>query len=369
MKPNKHKEKDSMSCKKNTTQGRKFKQLSKSDRDTIERMKLKGAKNADIARVIKVDPSTISREIKKGSFLRRRRNPTISKDPAVPEYIDEWVYEAYEAQRRHDDKKKNCGAKNTILNNVKLLKYVEEKVLGPDKWSLDAARGYAEANNLFPGQGVCLATLYNWVDAGLSKIKNGDLLLKLKRKKRSKRQDKKRSLGKSIDKRPKEVEDREEFGHWEGDGIVGTNRQGHLISLVERKTGIGLLFNVGDSESKHMVKILNRLQREYGKDFKEIFKTITFDNGPEGSDFAGMEKNKRTSIYYAHPYSSFERGTNEQWNGMVRRFIPKGSRFDIIKKEDVLRISNSINLLPRKRFNYRTPLDMWYDELEYIRIA
>jgi len=358
-----------MSCTKDTTQKKEYKQLSESDRKTIERMKLAGSKPSAIARVLEVSPSTITRELKRGSFIRRRRNPTISKDPAVPEYLDELVYEAEEAQRRYDSNKRKCGAKSAILKNADLVEFIEDNVLGPNKWSLDGARGYAEVNNLFPGQKVCLATLYNWVDAGLMKVKNRHLLLKLKRKKRSKRQDKKRELGKSIEERPKEVEDRDEFGHWEGDGIVGENHKGRLISLVERKTGIGYLFNVGDGDGKHMVKILNRLHKEFGKDFKEIFKSITFDNESEGSDYVGMEKNGRTSIYYAHPYSSYERGTNEQWNGMVRRFIPKGSSFDALRNKDMLRISNSINSLPRKRFNYRTPLDMWHEELEKLKTA
>ena len=279
------------------------------------------------------------------------------------------MYEAEEAQRRHDNRKLKCGARNKILECRDMISFIEEKVLGPDKWSPDAARGYAEANNLFPGQYVCLATIYNWIDLGLTKIKNSDLLLKPKRKKRTKRHEKKRELGKSIEERPKEIDNREEFGHWEGDGIVGKNHKGHIISLVERKTGVGHLFIVEDSSGDHMVSILNRLQRKYGKYFSEIFKSITFDNGPEGSDYKGMEQGDRTTIYYAHPYSSYERGTNEQWNGMVRRFIPKGTYFDTLKKKDMSRIASAINHLPRKRFNYRSPLYMWHEEIAKIKEA
>lgn len=218
---------------------------------------------------------------------------------------------------------------------------------------------------------VSVATLYNWVDAGLLRIKNKDLLLKVKRKKRKRNQhEKKRILGKSIEDRPKEVDKREEFGHWEGDGIVSKDHKGgHLISLVERKTGMGLLYYVDTSEGTHMVKILDMQQKEYKNDFSKIFNTITFDNGPEGADYVRMEKGNRTSIYYAHPYSSFERGTNEQWNSMVRRFIPKGSSFDTLKKGDIQRITNYINSLPRKRFNYKTPLDMWEAEIARISTA
>jgi len=358
-----------MSCKNDTTQNKKYKQLSKSDRDTIERMLLAGARKAEIARALKVNPGTVSREIKRGSFIRRRSNPTISKNPDVPEYLDEWVYEAEEAQRRTDINKRNCGAKNTILNNSELIEYIEKQVLGKEKWSLDAARGYAEVNNLFPEQGVCTATLYNWLAADLLNIKNHHLPLKLKRKKRSERQNKKKELGKSIEERPKEVDLREEFGHWEGDGIVGKGRKGHLISLVERKSGIGYLFSVGNANGVHMIDILNFLHKKFGKHFSEIFKSITFDNGPEGSDYEGMEQGGRTIIYYCHPYSSYERGTNEQWNSMVRRFLPKSTSFENLSNKDAARIANFINSLPRKRFKYRTPLDIWNEELKQIMTA
>ena len=82
-----------------------------------------------------------------------------------------------------------------------------------------------------------------------------------------------------------------------------------------------------------------------------------------------MEQNGRTNIYYAHPYSSYERGTNENWNGIVRRFIPRGSNLDSLTKNDILRINHYINTLPRKRFGYRTPLGLWNEEIKSIIAA
>lgn len=358
-----------MSYKNDTTRKKEYKQLTRIDRDTIERHLLAGSSQAHIAKQLNVSPSTVSREIDRGSFIRRRRNPKISKDPVVPEYIDEKVYEAEEAQRRYDSNKKKCGAKNTMLQHKELIEFIEKKFFSKKKWSLDAARGEAELLQKFKGEIVCIATLYRWVDSGLLRVKNRHLPLKLKRGQNSKKQDKKKELGKRIDQRPKEVDSREEFGHWEGDGIVGADHKGHLISLVERKTGQGFLFSVGDSEGSHMVEILNILHKQFGKHFSEIFKTITFDNGPEGSDCEGLEKDGRTLIYYCHPYSSYERGTNEQWNGMVRRFFPKGTKFDKISNEDTARIANYINTLPRKRFKYRTPLYMFKQEVKKIMAA
>ncbi|MDR3052035.1 MAG: IS30 family transposase, partial [Oscillospiraceae bacterium] len=103
--------------------------------------------------------------------------------------------------------------------------------------------------------------------------------------------------------------------------------------------------------------------------FSDIFKSITFDNGSEFADSAAMERDGRINIYYAHPYSSFERGTNENWNGIVRRFIPKGKSFDNLTDQDIQRISHYINTLPRKRFGYKTPLDLWQAQMDGILAA
>ena len=240
--------------------------------------------------------------------------------------------------------------------------------MGEEKWSPDAAIGYARENHLFDCL-ITTKTFYNWIDDGLVKVGNLDLLLKVRRRHKKPRRERKKVLGKSIDLRPQEVETREEFGHWEGDGIVGAGQKGHLITLVERKLGIGFLFNVGDRKSGRIVEVINILEKRYNTDkFRQIFKTITFDNGSEFSVSNDLEVNGRTSVYYAHPYSSFERGTNENWNGMVRRFIPKKSSFDNLTDSDMNRIALYINTLPRKRFGYKTPLDLW-NEYTYDILA
>lgn len=198
------------------------------------------------------------------------------------------------------------------------------------------------------------------------KVKNIDLLLKVRRKIKNVRKKRKKILGKSIETRPAIVESREEFGHWEDDGIVGKGRKGQLITLVERKTGIGFLFNAGNRDDKRIVEIIDDLETRYGNHFPKIFKSITFDNGSEFSDSTAMESNGRTEVYYAHPYSSFERGTNENWNGIVRRFIPKNKKLEHLDDTSLARINHFINTLPRKRFGYKTPLDLWHEQLNVI---
>jgi IS30 family transposase len=284
------------------------------------------------------------------------------------EYIEYEVYYADVGQRRYEENRSRCGAKNKVIQCAKLVAFVEEKVLSPAKWSPDAAIGYAKANKMFENV-VSTKTFYNWIEDGLVKVKNMDLLLKVRRRPSRPRQERKKRLGKSIDDRPKEVDLREEFGNWEGDGIVGKDQKGFLISLVERKLGIGLLFNVRDRKEDKIVKVIDQLEKQFGDSFGSIFKTITFDNGSEFSRSDMMEQDGRTKVYYAHPFSSWERATNENWNGIVRRFIPKGSTFDDLTVDDLARINHYINTLPRKRFGYKSPLELWNAQIHDMLTA
>ena len=352
-----------MSQYEDTTPSKKREHLNLEERKTIERMLRSGANKGEIAKALYRDKSTIKREIKRGSVKQRKRNPYEGKAPKHSEYIEYTVYFADVGQRVYESNRNNCGSKNKVVACSDMVSFVEEKIVGCERWSPDAAIGYAVTNNLFPGQEFSTKTFYNWVDDGLVKVKNIDLLLKVRRKPNKPRKERKKVLGKSIDERPNEIEARAAFGHWEGDGIVGKGHKGQLVTLVERKLGVGFLFNAGDRNSERIVEIIDSLQQRYGNYFSEIFKTITFDNGSEFADSNAMERGGRTDVYYAHPYSSFERGTNENWNGIVRRFIPKGRSFEGLKAEDIERINHYINTLPRKRFGYKTPLDLWNEQM------
>jgi len=338
------------------------------ERKIIERMLREGANKGEISRVLRRDKSTIKREVQRGSVIQRKRNPYESKDPKR-EYIEALVYFADVGQRVYNENRMSCGSKNKVAACAELVAFVEDKILGAEKWSPDAAIGYAVTNKLYPDQKFSTKTFYNWIDAGLVKVKNIDLLLKVRRKPKSVHKKRKKILGKSIETRPTFIEAREEFGHWEGDGIVGKNHQGQLITLVERKIGIGFLFNVGSRDDSRIVEVLDSLEKQYGNYFSSIFKSITFDNGSEFSNSMAMEKDGRTDIYYAHPYSSFERGTNENWNGIVRRFILKGKSFDNLDDMTIKRVNYYINTLPRKRFGYKTPLDLWHENINVILSA
>jgi IS30 family transposase len=342
--------------------------LSYSERKIIERQLREKVSKAEIARLLRRDKSTIKREIKRGTVLQFKRNAYESKKNDAPKKIEYWVYFADVGQRVHEKNRQRCGAKNKAIICQEMVKYVEAEILSEKKWSPDAAIGNAIAQGLFK-ETFTTKTFYNWIDDCLVGVKNIDLLLKTRRRPNRPRRERKKKLGRSIEERPASVEGREEFGHWEGDGIVGKGQKGFLISLVERKTGIGLLINVGDKKDDKIVAVLDMLEKQYGSDFSTIFKSITFDNGGEFAASAEMERDGRTMVYYAHPFSSYERGTNENWNGIVRRFIPKGSSFEGLTDDGVKRIAYYINTLPRKRFGYKTPLQMWEGEISLLTAA
>ncbi|MFV0249699.1 MAG: IS30 family transposase [Bacilli bacterium] len=165
---------------------------------------------------------------------------------------------------------------------------------------------------------------------------------------------------KSIEFRPKEANDRTEYGRWEGDVVIGTRTKGCvLFTLTERKTREEIIIKIKGKASINIVKSLNSLERKFGKRFYSKFKTITFDNGVEFLDYKGMQKKgNRLSVYYAHPYCSGERGTIENNNRLIRRWIPKGISIDNITKEFIQKIEDWINNYPRAMFGYKTSNDM-----------
>ena len=348
------------------TRNKKYKQINEAERELIERLLRNNTPKKQIARMLNRSITTIRKEIKRGSVEQRKEIKTTKKDANIPLYKTELVYFADVGQRIYKQNRSHCGRKCKIIECRDFLNYVEQQVKSDKLWSLDAAAGHAKKLNLFE-QTVTTQTLYNWVDLGLCSTRNIDLLKKVGWKTHQKKvREHKKCLGRSIDERPEIVDSRLEFGHWEGDDIVGKDSKGHWITLIERKTRMGFIFNVKDKQACRIVEVVDRLERMFGALFPLVFKTITFDNGTEFSSSNLMEGNQRTIIYYAHPYSSWERGSNENWNGIIRRYFPKGTSFDDVQDEDLRRIQNMINNMPRKMFNYNSSRELFSQELQIL---
>ena len=209
---------------------------------------------------------------------------------------------------------------------------------------------------------ICCKTIYNYIDNDLfPNLTNKHLPVKKNGKKRNYdniRTATNNSRGTSISERNAKIETRSEYGHWEMDTVIGKKGTSTvLLVLSERKIRQEIIFKMKSKSQYCVVKALDKLERKLGsKRFRETFKTITCDNGCENLDFEGIErsvltKSKRTKVYYAHPYSAWERGTNENTNKLIRRFIPKGVDIGKFSNEEIKIIEHWINNYPRKIFN------------------
>jgi IS30 family transposase len=236
-------------------------------------------------------------------------------------------------------------------------------------WSPDVIVGRAKASGEWNEKPmVCAKTLYNYIDKGLMKTKNIDLALKVRRKPKLKivRRNKK-ILGEGIEKRPAEVETRAEIGHWEIDSVIGRKSdETAVMTLVERKTRNQIAVKVESRESAAVDAAVKEIYESFGDIAGRVFKSVTGDNG---SEFAGLKDAIESAVYFCHPYSSWEKGTNERHNGLLRRFIKKGKSIDEIPAEAVIAAAEWNNNLPRKILGYRTPSEAYADELRKIREA
>lgn len=193
---------------------------------------------------------------------------------------------------------------------------------------------------------------------------NIDLVLKVRRKTKSTKIRKNKTfLGNSIDLRSDCVTARETFGHWESDTVVGlkSGQDQVLLTLTERKTRFEIIQKIEGKNALAVQSGIENLQEQFGHFFKDIFKTITSDNGVEFSTLSTC-LDGIVEVYFTHPYSSWERGTNERHNGLIRRFIPKGNSMRHVSREHIKRIENWMNQPPRKILGYQTPKQAFLDE-------
>ncbi|MCD7825697.1 MAG: IS30 family transposase [Clostridiaceae bacterium] len=341
----------------------KFKHLTFNDRLHLEILKRAGHKPKEIAELLNFHVSTIYRELKRGEF--EAVNSDLTKEKRYsPDIAQEYMNGVLEAK----------GAGLKIGTEKKFADRIEEIIIN-DGYSPAAALAQAKKEGIeFT---VCVTTLYSYIDKGIFlNLTLKDLPVKRKGEKRKKRKltQKRATKGESIEKRPEEIDGRKIFGHWEMDTVVGARgiSKKSLLVLTERKTRKEMIFLLKEHTASAVVKALDRLERKIGSaKFRKIFQTITVDNGSEFSDWEGMEcskrnKKKRTKIYYCHPYSSWERGSNENQNKLIRRRIPKGVNFDDKTQRDIDEMTKWINNYPRRLFDYQTAEELFNMELQRI---
>ena len=330
---------------------RHFHHLTHDDRIKIEALLKEKHTPEEIANNIGCHISTIYRELKRGRYEHRNSDWT-TEERYSPDIADEKYRENLAA--------KGPGLK--IGNDLALAEYIEDKIIN-EKYSPGAVLGEIKRKGIAFSVTISKPTLYNYIDKGIFlHLTNKDLPVKKDEKKKYNKVRRARAQkGDSIEKRPEEINTRETFGHWEMDTVLGLRgkTKKSLLVLTERKTRKEIIMELKKHTAAEVVKALNRLERKWGKLFYKVFQTITVDNGSEFADFEGLEKaarrkGSRLKLYYCHPYSSYERGSNENQNRMIRRQVPKGTDFDTLPEGTVESIEIWINNYPREILGFET---------------
>lgn len=344
----------------NTINSRKQKHLNFEERMTIQIRLKDGYSPYKIAKELNRASNTIRNEIKRGTVPQLKQGKTTM------------VYLADTGEAIYLKHRNNCSPKFKRLVCNKFIEYVCTQ-MKQAAWSVDACFGNALQAGIFNrADMVCTKTLYNYIDLGLLEIRNVDLPMKLRRNTKPQRvRSNKRKLGTSIEERPEHILTREEFGHWEIDTVIGTKDKSDcvLLTLAERKTRNYLVRKMSSKTAAAVIIELSNLKEDFGDRFSQVFKSITSDNGLEFAELHKLELQSDTKIYFTHPYSSYERGTNERHNGLLRRFIPKGTPINNYSIDEIAMVEEWCNTLPRKILGYRTPEELFEQQLDVIYAA
>lgn len=333
-----------------------YRQMTRADRLKMETLLNAGHNKAYVASYLHFSRATITREYQKGAYMHLNSDLTYSER-----------YSCDLAQQRHDYAQTAKGKQLKIQDDYKLVAYLEQKI-GVENYSPEAALAEIKTKGLKFKMSISVKTLYRYIDGGLFlNISNNNLPVVGKRSKRRKtvrKVQKKASAGQSIEKRDGSINERVRFGDWEMDTVKGKQgvTKSCLLVLTERVTRWELIFKLPDGKAQSVVDVLDTLERRFEMQsvgsFSRIFKTITVDNGVEFSDYDGLrmsrlhEHTERTRLYYCHAYSSYERGSNENQNRMIRRKIIKGSDIDKYSDEYIREVARWLNNYPRRIFNY-----------------
>ena len=298
----------------------------------------------DIAKKLDRYASTISREILSGS-------------------CNKYTYRAGKAQRRAARNSRQRKKGNKILNNeLRLKRYVYRKLR--KKWS--PAQIAKELKKDYPAD-MAMRIAPETIYAYLFVLPRGSLkkeLLACLRQNRKRRHQQSRGVKMerkledmlSIEERPKEVEDRIIPGHWEGDLIIGKNNRSALGTLVERTTRTTILVPV---KSKRAEEVARAFAKEVKKLPQQMKLTLTYDQGREMAEHKLFTKLTGVRVYFAHPRSPWERGTNENTNGLIRQFFPKGTDFNKVSRYEVKKAQNLLNGRPRAALDFQKPYEVF----------
>ena len=317
--------------------------LTQNDRYVISHLKCAGFSLREIARRIDRHHTTISRELKRNG----------------PDYENTtyWYYLTHPKalKRRHK------ARHHRRRSNKRLVNYVKRKIKAD--WSPEVIAGKLKSD--YPDDDemrVSHETIYRWIYLDASQ--GGTLYHHLRRKRKKRRRQKRYGAGRrfipgrvSISERPIIVDSRERFGDWEGDTIEGKKSTGYMATHVERKSryliAAKLVNKKAESLTSQSIKAFSRIP-------KKMRQTLTVDNGKEFSRFKELEYKTGLTVYFADPYSAWQRGTNVNTNGLLRQYFPKGTDFRKITEENLAFALKKLNHRPRKCLSYRSPHEVFW---------
>lgn len=317
-----------------------YKRLNQYNRFEIEKLVALGKNNIQIASALSVHPSTISRE--------RNR-------------LKKQAYNAMEALK--DSVSKMLGkryGKTKIDNNPKLKNFVYSRLKlhwSPQQISNALKQFYPFDSTMQVSHESIYYHIYIQPKKEVEKLLISQLRQKRKYRGNVRRGADKRTTIKDpirIDERPDEVLTREIPGHWEGDLILGKNRESAIGTLVERTTRFLIIVHLKKRDATSVRKAFENAFKNIPKHLKL---SLTYDNGTEMAQHKLFTKNSKVKVYFAHPYSPWERPTNENTNGLIRDYFPKGTDFNLVTKKELIDIQNQINERPRKTLEHESPLN------------
>ncbi len=330
-------------------QGASYRRLDLAEREEISRSLASWCGIREIARKLNRSPSTISREINRA-------------------WMNRYTYRAARSQRRAGrNAAKRRSGKLKLAANPKLWAYVCEKLLirwSPGQIASRIRKDYPD-NKLMR---ISAEAIYCYLQV----MPRGELkkeLLRALRQGRKKRRKKGQPASQvrremeamvGIDERPPEVATRRTPGHWEGDLLLGKNRQSALGSLVERKTRFLLLVPLKTRKAKEVRKAFGKAMKKCPAGLK---RTLTYDQGREMAEHLKFTRQTKMQVYFAHPASPWERGTNENTNGLVRQYFPKGTDFSKVTASEIRKAQDQINGRPRRCLDYATPAEVFQQQV------
>lgn len=325
----------------------RYQQLTIEEREKIQSWLWEGSSLRDIARGLGRNPSTISRELHRNTKGERRR------------------YAPRMAQMRAEERIRTRGQRPRLKNAI-IREYTIKKLKEED-YSPEQIAGTLSDAHL--GCSISPEAIYQFIYAqyrqgGSGRCIGEDLRMYLKRRHKVRKpkfipfQEEKGPIKNRIfiNERPREVDERVMPGHWEGDSMVSRQSLAGLNTLVERVTGLVFITKIKNTTAEETTRMVTKRLKPLPKKMRQ---TITVDNGHENAEHEKITKEIGTRIYFAHPYHSWERGTNENTNGLIRWYLPKRTDFATISNGRIRDIEYRLNTRPRKRLGWRTPLEVF----------